>query len=107
MDKPALRRMTWKEAEAALRGNPVLLLPMGSFAQHGPTAPMADYRYADELAVRIAAASGAVALPAVSPLGPSGRGSTQLRFARVIPTPGVTPSTSATSPAPSASARRR
>ena len=67
MSKVELSRMTWKEAEVALRGNPVILLPMGSFEQHGPTAPMGDYRYADELARRIAEGSrgNALSLPAI------------------------------------------
>jgi len=57
--------MTWREAEEAFRRNPVILLPLGSVEQHGPHVPVGDYRYADIVAQRIAAATGAIAAPAV------------------------------------------
>ena len=38
----------------AARDNPVILLPLGSFEDHGPHLPMGDYALADMLATRIA-----------------------------------------------------
>jgi creatinine amidohydrolase len=39
--------------------NPVILLPLGSHEDHGPHLPMGDYKLAESLAVRIAAAAAA------------------------------------------------
>lgn len=65
MPKVELCSMTWREAEAAFRKNPVILIPMGSIEQHGPHVPVGDYRYATEVARRIAEQSGALAAPTV------------------------------------------
>jgi len=65
MAKVELCRMTWREAQEAFRGNPVVLVPMGSVEQHGPHVPVGDYRYATEVAVRIAERTGAVVAPTI------------------------------------------
>src|SRR5512145_2229165 len=66
MAKVELCSMTWREAEAAFRENPVILLPMGSIEQHGPHVPVGDYRYATTVARRIAERSGgAIAAPTI------------------------------------------
>jgi creatinine amidohydrolase len=63
MAKVELCRMTWREAEEAYRRNPVILIPLGSIEQHGPHVPVGDYRYATEVARRIAEATDALAAP--------------------------------------------
>ncbi len=65
MAKIDLSRMTWREAEDAFARNPVVLLPMGSVEQHGPHVPVGDYRYATEVALRIAERTGAVVAPTI------------------------------------------
>src|SRR5574337_835812 len=65
MAKVELCRMTWREAQEAFRRNPVILLPMGSVEQHGPHVPVGDYRYATEVARRIAERTGAIAAPTI------------------------------------------
>jgi creatinine amidohydrolase len=44
---------------------PVVLLPLGSHEDHGPSLPMGDYVTAEILAGRIAAAAAALGVPAV------------------------------------------
>ncbi len=65
MAKVELCSMTWREAEEAFRLNPVILLPSGSVEQHGPHVPVGDYRYATEVARRIAERTGAIAAPTI------------------------------------------
>ena len=69
--------MTYRMAELTattlrerLAQRPVLLLPLGSFEDQGPHAPMGDYLSADALALRIAGAAGVPAL--VAPVLPFG-----------------------------------
>src|SRR5512146_3032678 len=65
MAKVELARMTWREAGESFRSNPVILLPMGSVEQHGPHVPVGDYRYATEVANRIALRTGAIVAPTI------------------------------------------
>lgn len=65
MPKVELCSLTWREAEEAFRKNPVILIPMGSIEQHGPHIPVGDYRYATEVARRIAEKTGAIAAPTI------------------------------------------
>jgi creatinine amidohydrolase len=65
MRKHQLQRMSWREAEAAFREKPVILIPMGSQEQHGPQCPMGDYRITEAAANAIAEASGALVTPAL------------------------------------------
>ncbi|MFC7705540.1 creatininase family protein [Plastorhodobacter daqingensis] len=61
--KHALKDMTVAEFRDRLADEPVILLPMGSHEEQGPHAPMGDYLLAEEIALRAAAASGAIAAP--------------------------------------------
>jgi creatinine amidohydrolase len=64
--KTALARMTWKEAEEALRPRPVALLPVGSLEQNGPQCPLGtDTCIADHFARRVAEAAGGLLLPSI------------------------------------------
>jgi creatinine amidohydrolase len=65
MSKVELASMTWREAEAAFRENPVIIIPMGSIEQHGPHVPMGDYRYAGLVASRIAEQSRSIVAPTI------------------------------------------
>lgn len=56
---------TAPEIAARLRAGTPVLLPMGSLETHGPALPMGDYLLAAAIAERIAAAAGALALPAI------------------------------------------
>ncbi len=52
-----LGELTWREAEALLAGEPIMLLPIGSTEAHGPHLPLAtDTILSEELAARAAAA---------------------------------------------------
>lgn len=52
-------RMTWREVEAALRGRPAGLLPVGAIEAHGPHLPLeTDVIIATEMARRAAAVLG-------------------------------------------------
>lgn len=65
MKKVNLERMTWKEAEEAFRSKPVVLIPMGSVEEHGPQAPVGDYRYTEKMATAMAEATNAVVVPTI------------------------------------------
>ncbi len=65
MAKSELCSMTWREAEEAFRRNPVIIIPTGSVEEHGPHVPVGDYRYAAEVARRIAERTGAIAAPTI------------------------------------------
>jgi creatinine amidohydrolase len=60
--------MTFREFEALIPGNPVILLPLGSQEEHGPTAPMGDFMITEALALRVAERSGAI-VAATLPFG--------------------------------------
>ena len=61
--KHALKDMTVAEFRDRLAEDPVILLPLGSHEEQGPHAPMGDYLLAEEIALRAAKASGAIAAP--------------------------------------------
>ncbi len=65
MPKAELCSMTWREADEAFRQNPVILISLGSIEQHGPHVPVGDYRYATEVARRIAERTGSIAAPTI------------------------------------------
>lgn len=54
MVKVRMSELTGGEARAEYPANPVILLPMGSYEDQGPHAPMGDYLLADAIAERIA-----------------------------------------------------
>lgn len=56
---------TAPDVAARLAAGAAVLLPMGSLETHGPALPMGDYLLAAAIAERIAAASGALVLPAI------------------------------------------
>lgn len=55
--------MTVAEFRDRLADDPVILLPLGSHEEQGPHAPMGDYLLAEEIALRAAKVSGAIAAP--------------------------------------------
>jgi len=55
--------MTFKEAKEAYTRNPVVLIPLGSIEEHGPTTPVGDYRVAEALSLQIAAATNSISIP--------------------------------------------
>lgn len=55
--------MTVAEFRDRLKGDPVILLPLGSHEEQGPHAPMGDYLLAEAIALRTAELSGAIAAP--------------------------------------------
>lgn len=57
--------MTWREIEQAANRGAVALIPMGSTEEHGPHAPTGDYLIADEIAARVARASGDIVFPTI------------------------------------------
>jgi creatinine amidohydrolase len=59
--KHVLAEMTFREFEQRLAENPVILLPLGSQEEQGPTSPMGDFMLTEALAGRIAERSGAIA----------------------------------------------
>ncbi|MEJ1976945.1 MAG: creatininase family protein [Acetobacteraceae bacterium] len=61
--KHRLGDMTFREFEARLPENPVILLPLGSIEEHGPASPMGDFMLTEALATQIAERSGAIAAP--------------------------------------------
>ena len=61
-----LAKLTWKEAEEALKDKPVVLVPLGAVEPHGMQLPMgADYMVAEYLAIEAAKNTGALATPAI------------------------------------------
>lgn len=71
--KVRLAELTQGEMQEALRRNPVVLLPMGSFEDQGPHAPMGDYLLAVRIAELIAArATEAGTATLVAPAVPFG-----------------------------------
>lgn len=55
MNNYQMQAMTWTEYRAALKNNPLLLLPVGALEQHGPHLPMAtDAIFAEDMALKVA-----------------------------------------------------
>lgn len=62
-----LGRLSWKEVEAILPLNPVILIPIGTVEQHGPHLPVnADNMVAGFVAERAAEATDAYVVPAIN-----------------------------------------
>lgn len=65
MTKSELSSLTWTEARDKYKENPVILIPMGSIEQHGPTTPVGDYRYMTEVCREVANKTGAISCPTI------------------------------------------
>jgi creatinine amidohydrolase len=66
MTQVELSNMTWKEAAAARDRGAVVLIPIGTLEQNGSIAPLSsDTLVADEVARRVAEATGSVVTPPV------------------------------------------
>jgi creatinine amidohydrolase len=70
LQKNALHHMTWKEAEAAFKEDPVVIVPLGSMEEHGPHSITGDFLAATEVAKRAAKKTGAIYTPTI-PFGNS------------------------------------
>lgn len=61
-----LSKLNWKQAEAELQKDPVIIVPVGSVEQHGPIGPLGtDSMIADDLAGRLADMTDTLVLPTV------------------------------------------
>jgi len=61
-----LAHLTWKEAEQAFSGKPIVLVPMGAVEPHGPQLPLgADYLVAEHMALRAAEETGSLVTPTI------------------------------------------
>lgn len=65
MSKSELCSLTWTEARNKFKENPVILIPMGSIEEHGPTTPVGDYRYMTEICRTVAEKTGALSCPTI------------------------------------------
>jgi len=66
MAKHLLKDMTFIEfRERMARGTPVILIPLGSQEEQGPTAPMGDWMLAEALAGEVARRADAIAAPTI------------------------------------------
>src|SRR5262245_47712027 len=63
--KAQLEDLTYVEFRERLKDDPVVIVPLGSQEEQGPSAPMGDFMLAKELARRVAERTGAVAAPTV------------------------------------------
>jgi len=66
--KHRLAEMTFREFEARLPEKPVVIIPLGSQEEQGPSCPMGDYMLTEIIADRVAEAAGAVVAP-IMPFG--------------------------------------
>jgi creatinine amidohydrolase len=66
--KHVLAHMSFREFEQRIPENPVILLPLGSQEEHGPTSPMGDFMLTEALAARVAERAEAIAAP-TTPFG--------------------------------------
>jgi len=70
MNRPGvfLEQLTWDEAEPLLRGDPLIVLPVGAAAkEHGPHLPLGtDRLVAEHLAARLAERVAVIVLPTVA-----------------------------------------
>lgn len=57
--------MSWREVEAVIGRGAAALVPMGSTEEHGPHSPTGDYLITDEIAERVARATGDVMTPTI------------------------------------------
>jgi len=65
LSKSELCSLTWTETKEKFKENPVILIPMGSIEQHGPTTPVGDYRYTTEICRQVAEKTGAISCPTI------------------------------------------
>jgi len=63
--KHRLKDMSFVEFRARLAEDPVIILPLGSQEEQGPSSPMGDFMLTEALADRIAAESGAIVAPTI------------------------------------------
>lgn len=63
MGKYLLKDMTFGEFADRLTEDPVILLPLGSNEEQGPTAPIGDFMLTEALAARVAERADAIAAP--------------------------------------------
>ena len=63
--KSQLEDLTYVEFRERLEDDPVVIIPLGSQEEQGPSGPMGDFMLAKELARRVAERTGAVAAPTV------------------------------------------
>lgn len=61
--KHLLSQMTFREFAERIAEDPVILVPLGSQEEQGPTAPMGDYMLTEALAARVAERADAIAAP--------------------------------------------
>ncbi|WMS43499.1 creatininase family protein [Acuticoccus sp. MNP-M23] len=66
--KHRLAEMTFREFEARLPEKPVIIIPLGSQEEQGPSCPMGDYQLTEVIADRVAEQAGAVVAP-IMPFG--------------------------------------
>lgn len=61
-----LSKLNWKQAEAELQKDPVIIVPLGSIEQHGPIGPLGtDTMIAEDLAYRLADMTNTLVAPPV------------------------------------------
>lgn len=65
MSKSELCSLTWTEAKEEFEKNPLILIPMGSIEEHGPTTPVGDYRYMTEICRMVSERIGAITCPTI------------------------------------------
>ncbi len=64
MEKIWMNEMSWKEVDEYLKGNQLVLVPIGSTEQHGPAAPLGlDTYVATALTEDVARQTGTIATP--------------------------------------------
>lgn len=63
--KHRLKDMSFVEFRQRMADDPVIILPLGSQEEQGPTCPMGDYMLTEILADRIAAEAGAIVAPVI------------------------------------------
>jgi creatinine amidohydrolase len=63
--KSQLEDLTYVEFRERLQDNPVIIIPLGSQEEQGPSAPMGDFMLTKELARRVAEKTGAIAAPTI------------------------------------------
>lgn len=62
-----LAKLSWKEAEEALKGKPVVLVPVGAVEPHGPQLPLgSDYMVAERMALEAAKQTDALVTPVIA-----------------------------------------
>ncbi|MFW6116629.1 MAG: creatininase family protein, partial [bacterium] len=65
MNKVAIAMMTFAEFQELAKGNPPVLIPMGSVEEHGPQNPMGDYVLAEKIAHMVCERTGCILTPSI------------------------------------------